>query len=141
MLGRALKFAVAAFMCGQMVVIGHFIARGDLSKPDGPIVEYKDFVTILLTCLAVMIAVATIFAAVAAVWGFDFLKRETQAHAEAAAHVSAEKIASERIEAILPGLVEQAVRFQMQQGSNTSSGQNNSNDQADQIADEVAKGT
>jgi hypothetical protein len=139
MLGRALKFAVAVFMCGQMVVIFHFIARGDLSKPDTPIVEYKDFVTILLTCLGVMIAVATIFAAVAAVWGFDLLKRETQAHAETAAQASAERIAHARIEAILPGLVERAVRFQMQQGPNVSSGQGTSEDQADQIADEVAK--
>jgi hypothetical protein len=140
MLGRVLSFTVAAFMCGQMVLIFHFVAHGDLEKPAAPIVEYKDFVTILLTCLGVMIAVATVFAAVAAVWGFDLLRRETQAHAETSAKASAEKIAHDRIEAMLPSLVERAVRFEFEmQGSQGSSGQQGLDDQADQIADEIAK--
>jgi hypothetical protein len=115
-----------------MVLILWFVARGDLNKPEAPILEYKDFVAILLTALGVMIAIVTVFAAFGAIWGFDLLRRET--------HATAEKVARDKVDEILPSLVEQAVRFQMQ-GPNTQSGQDNSGDQADQIADEIAKGT
>lgn len=132
MLEKALKLFAVLFICALTVLLFHFIAKGDLEKPSAPIVEYKDFVTILLTALGVIIAIATIFAAIGAIWGFDLLRRET--------HASAEKAAREKVDEILPSLVEQAVRFQLQ-GSNALSGGKGSNDQADQIADEVAKGT
>lgn len=121
MLARALPIVATAFVCALVVLVFHFVAKGDLEKPSAPLVEYKDFVTILLTSLGVMIAIATIFAAIGAFWGFDLLKRETQA--------SAEKAAREQVVAMLPALVQNAVRFETQ-GLRSS---------ADQIADEVAK--
>jgi hypothetical protein len=57
------------------------------------------------------------------------LKRETQA--------SAEKNARERIEAMLPGLVVRAVRFEMQGQEGLA--QPSVDVSADQIADEIAK--
>ena len=104
----------------------HFIAHGDLEKSSAPLVEYKDFVTILLTALGVMIAIATIFAAIGAFWGFDLLRRETQA--------STERAARAQVDAILPSLVEQALRFERQAGA-----QQNTDASADQIAQEMAK--
>lgn len=121
MLGRALNLITVLFVCGQTVLILHFVARGDLSSPSAPIIEYKDFVTILLTALGVMIAVGAIFAAVAAIWGFEFLRRETRE--------SAEKAARQQTEAMLPSLVQQQVRFELQ-GMKTS---------GDEIAAEMSK--
>jgi hypothetical protein len=129
MLGRALQIGVTVFVCAQMVLILHFVGHGDLERPSAPLIEYKDFVSILLMALGVMIAIATIFAAIGAFWGFDLLKRETQA--------SAEKIARERIEAMLPGLVVRAVRFEMQGQEGLA--QPSVDVSADQIADEIAK--
>ena len=103
------------------MLILHFVARGDLSSPTAPIIEYKDFVTILLTALGVMIAVAAIFAAIAAIWGFEFLRRETRE--------SAEKAARQQTEAMLPSLVQQQVQFELQ-GVKTS---------GDEIAAEMSK--
>lgn len=40
--------------------------------------EYKDFLSILLTALGVMIAVLTLFLAVIAIWGFSALRDEAR---------------------------------------------------------------
>ena len=41
-------------------------------------IEYKDYITILLTALAVMMAMATILLAALAIWGFGALKDEAK---------------------------------------------------------------
>jgi hypothetical protein len=125
MLGRALAIAALLFVCGQTVLILHFIAHGDLSKPAAPLIEYKDFVTILLTALGVMIAVAAIAAAFAAIWGFEFLRRETRESAEKAARLQTEAM----LPTLLPNLVQQQVQFELQ-GVKTS---------GDEIAAEMSK--
>lgn len=129
MLGRALNVVVAMFGCALFIMVFHFIAKGDLEKPSAPVIEYKDFVTILLTSLAVMIAVATVIAALIAIWGFDFIQRATKTSAENVAREHAEKIAQARVEAMLPALVQDAVRFETQNLSGS----------ANRIAEEVAK--
>lgn len=45
-------------------------------------IEYKDFISIVLTALAVIIAALTVFVAVAAIWGFTALREEARATAE-----------------------------------------------------------
>jgi heme/copper-type cytochrome/quinol oxidase subunit 2 len=57
-------------------------------------IEYKDFISILLTGLAVMIAVATIVLAAAAIWGFEALRKEAKASAENVARETATAVAT-----------------------------------------------
>jgi hypothetical protein len=56
-------------------------------------IEYKYFISILLTALAVMIAVATILIAVAAIWGFAVLREEARSSAERIAAKVAREVA------------------------------------------------
>src|SRR3954471_5594814 len=63
------------------------------SPPESSTLEYKDFISILLTGLAVMIAVATVFLAAAAIWGFEAIRREAKASAEIEARETATTVA------------------------------------------------
>src|SRR4051794_26710329 len=65
------------------------------SPPESSTLEYKDFISILLTGLAVMIAVATILLAAAAIWGFELIRKEARLSAEHEASVVAERVARE----------------------------------------------
>src|SRR6202034_452067 len=76
-----------------------------------PLVEYKDFVSILLTAIAVMIAVGAVIAAFAAIWGFDLLRREIVKTATDTATKVATDAATARVDALVPGLVEKAQRL------------------------------
>jgi hypothetical protein len=67
-------------------------SRLPLAK-DGQGIEYKDFISILLTALAVMIAAATILLATAAIWGFTALREEARSSAEKEASRVARDIA------------------------------------------------
>jgi hypothetical protein len=75
-----------------------------------PVIEYKDFVSILLTALGVMIAVAAVAAALGAVWGFEFLRREMNRIARETAIETAKK----EVQTIVPGLVDEALAFSEQ---------------------------
>jgi ABC-type enterochelin transport system permease subunit len=63
-------------------------------EKDAEGVEYKDFISILLTALAVMIALATILLAGLALWGFGALKDEARSVAERVAKETAEPVAA-----------------------------------------------
>ena len=63
-------------------------------------IEYKDFISILLTGLAVMVAVATVLLAAAAIWAFEFIRREACAAAILEAKKVAEKEARETASAV-----------------------------------------
>jgi hypothetical protein len=76
------------------ILVLYFLARGYQPAPkDAQTIEYKDFISILLTGLAVMIAVATVFLAAAAIWGFEAIRREAKASAEIEARETATTVA------------------------------------------------
>jgi hypothetical protein len=110
-------FAIIAV--GLITLYVFFI--GDLTtEREHGVVEYKDFVTILLTAVAVMIAVATVIVALMAVFGYTILRDEmnrtaakiAEDKASEIARRRAEEVARERTDAMVPALVAQAVRFQ-----------------------------
>jgi len=107
MLIRALQVTALFLICAVSIVSMYAFTNGSLAGARPPVVEYKDFVTILLTALAVMIAVATFMGALAAVWGFTVLRDEAHRAAEAAA----EKVAKAHVESTVPRLVEEAMNF------------------------------
>jgi hypothetical protein len=113
---RALAAVGLCFVLAAAWMAIQLVAGGGSTTGQMAVVEYKDFVTILLTALAVMIAVGTIMAAFAAIYGFDLLRKElVKASAETAAKVAAEqaeKIARARVDELVPGLVDQTVRFE-----------------------------
>jgi pheromone shutdown protein TraB len=110
--------------------------NGELSA-QSPKLEYKDFVSILLTGIAVMIAVATVVAAMGALWGYviirDEIKRTVEKvatdRAEVIAKKRAEEVARERVDTLVPSLVNEMIYF-MQQGEPSKS---------DEIADEYGR--
>ncbi len=125
MVFRAFISVAVLFICSVAVLILYLVAHGDLTAAHAPVVEYKDFVTILLTALAVMISVAAFLGALAAVWGFSVLKDESRV----AAKLAAEAMAKARVEAMVPLLVEEAMSFHSK-GAATK---------ADEIAEEYGK--
>jgi hypothetical protein len=135
MVFRAFISVAVLFICAIAVLIlycvahGNLVAHGDLFGPHPPVVEYKDFVTILLTALAVMIAVAAFVGAIAAVWGFTALREETHRAAEVAAKIAAEAVAKAHVETTVPRLVEEAVSFALK----------SKDTKADAVAEEYGK--
>jgi hypothetical protein len=109
MLLRALQFVGWCSVIAVALVVA--VAFSHSSAPsEHPVVEYKDFVSILLTAIAVMIGIGAVIAAFAAIWGFDLLRKEmTKIAADAAADV-----ATKRVDEIVPGLVEQSLKVDRQ---------------------------
>ena len=76
MLWKAFGIVMA---CANCVLIAflfcylHLNRHAFLAPANG--LEWKDFVSILLTALGVMLAVMTLFLAVLAIWGIQFLER------------------------------------------------------------------
>jgi hypothetical protein len=78
------------------ILVLYFLMRGYRPPPkDAQTIEYKDFISILLTGLAVMMAVGTIMIAAAAVWGFEAIRKEVRVSADAVARETATRIAKE----------------------------------------------
>jgi hypothetical protein len=122
MILRALQVIGWCFIIAASIAICVMAGRG----PSGsPVLEYKDFVSILLTALGVMIAIGAVLAAVAAVWGFETLRKETTN----AAVLTATRVAEEKINEIVPGLVEKAAKIDREV----------SGPRADKIAEEFGK--
>jgi heme/copper-type cytochrome/quinol oxidase subunit 2 len=92
------RTAVAILVCFNIalgILVLYFLARGYQPPPkEAQTIEYKDFISILLTGLAVMIAVGTIMIAAAAVWGFEAIRREAKASAEVEARKTATTVAT-----------------------------------------------
>jgi hypothetical protein len=111
----ALRAVAWCLFCALAVLFLYLYINGQIGAgPDHPVIEYKDFVTILLTALAVMIAVATVVVAVAAVWGYVAIRDEISRTVKEIAGKRAEEVARDRIEAIAPGLVKEIIRFDEQ---------------------------
>ena len=74
---------------GYIADVFRFFARYQKSIPAQPALEYKDFVSILLTAVGLLITVLALFLALAAFWGYQGIKLEA---ARVAAEV-AERVA------------------------------------------------
>ena len=103
---RALRIIGWCFL-GAAALEAAYVISGSPASGAHPTVEYKDFVSILLTALGVMIALAAVAAALAAVWGFEFLRKEMH---KIAAETAAD-VAKKEVQAIVPGLVEETSAF------------------------------
>jgi hypothetical protein len=116
MIFRALQAVGWCFVIAAAIAICVIAGRGP--SAGNPVVEYKDFVSILLTALGVMIAVGAVVAAVGAFYGFEVLRREVvHAAAEAArkaAESTATQVAQTKVDEIVPGLVEKSMKIDRQ---------------------------
>jgi hypothetical protein len=95
----ARRAAIAFLICFNValgVLVVYMLARGYQPPPkDAQTIEYKDFISILLTGLAVMLAVGTIMIAAAAVWGFEAIRKEVRISADAVARETSMRVAKE----------------------------------------------
>lgn len=106
---RAIWVALFAFLTAINLVFAIFYSafayRGgiNLGATAGGI-EYKDFISILLTALGVLMTVLAIFLAVLAVWGFNTLRDEARRvaweAAEREAKIVAAAVAARTVEAM-----------------------------------------
>jgi len=93
------RATIAFLICFNValgILVVWFLSRGyQPHLKEAQTIEYKDFISILLTGLAVMIAVATIMLAAAAVWGFEAIRKEAKASAENVARETATAVAKD----------------------------------------------
>jgi hypothetical protein len=102
---RKAAFAVLTLANVSLALLmTYYLFRGGVITPASAPLEYKDFVAILLTALGVMIALGALLIAVLAVW--------TYKNAMELITAAADKAARERVDLILPGLVEDQMRFE-----------------------------
>jgi flagellar basal body-associated protein FliL len=118
---RTLQVLLTLFNIAFAILAVYFIQKGGVITPQSQALDYKDFVTILLTGIAVMIAVGAVAVALFAVWGFSALREE--------ARESARRAAEARIDELVPSLVEKALKFDREAAGA----------EADQIAQEYGK--
>lgn len=76
MLWRGFQVLLTVFNLAFAVLAMYFIMKGGVVTPESAGLDWKDFVTILLTALTVMVAIGALFIAVLAVWTYKDL-RET----------------------------------------------------------------
>lgn len=104
MLFRAFQIVGWCLVFAVVLIAVYFMGAASRTTGANPVIEYKDFVAILLTALGVMVAVAAVAAAFAAVWGFELLRKEMREVAG--------QIAKNEVQATVPGLVDEAMAFQ-----------------------------
>jgi hypothetical protein len=74
---RAAVLIVGLFNVALFAILVWVVGRGHWQLPTGPsAIEYKDFIAILLTGIALMVALLALVAAGAAVWGFENIRKE-----------------------------------------------------------------
>jgi hypothetical protein len=119
MLWRSIKIVGTLINVAVWVVAIYFLFSrsahqrwfGFPSVGEGPSVEYKDFVSILLTVLAVMIGVAAFIVALVAIWGIA----EGRKMLESIARDIAEQAAIKRVNDLVPRMVDEALAFDQSQ--------------------------
>jgi hypothetical protein len=93
------RTAVAILACFNValgLLVLWFLARGYKPLPkEAQALEYKDFISILLTGLGLMMAVGTVMLAAAAIWGFEAIRKEIRISADAIARETATLVAKE----------------------------------------------
>ena len=96
---RIAQLTLGCLNIAVIIVFGYAVYRGGVPfarEGQPPTIEYKDFVTIILTAVTVMLAAVTIFLAVAAIWGYNTLKEAAQR--EAAKMARTNKALNEQID-------------------------------------------
>lgn len=81
---------------------------GFLLKPGPPSVDYKDFVSLLLTALGLMIAIGAFFIAVFAFWGY---REATELVKRTAEEVAKAEVAEQVPSLVTPELVSTALKI------------------------------
>jgi hypothetical protein len=99
---RGVQFFFTVLNLAALFTLGVIFWKGWWVPTVGPTaIEYKDFVSIVLTALALMIAMLAAFLAALAVYGFQFIRKEAQKLAESeatrVAKVTAETVASRAV--------------------------------------------
>lgn len=96
MLWKAFGIVMACANCVLIAFLFYYLHlnRHTILAPANGL-EWKDFVSILLTALGVMLAVMTLFLAVLAIWGFNSLKEEAIRVARTAAMETAGPVAAQ----------------------------------------------
>src|SRR4051794_14140465 len=87
---RAFQVLLTIFNIAFFWMAKFFIWKGGVTTPHSEPIEYKDLVAILLTGIAVMIAIAAVFLAVLAIWTY----REAMTLIERVARETATPIAT-----------------------------------------------
>lgn len=108
---RVGNVCLLAFNLAFAVLALFFIFRGGVKADPSAGLEYKDFISILLTGLSVMIAIGAIFIAVLAIWSYSHFKTLTEASAEKAASAKAEGMVSEWLATEAPAVVRKNVEL------------------------------
>jgi magnesium-transporting ATPase (P-type) len=96
---RGLQIVLGALQIAVVVIAGFIVWHWSGTPSTGASsIEYKDFVSILLTALALMIAVLAAFLAAAAVYGFQAIREQacriSMEKSEEVAKTTAESVAS-----------------------------------------------
>lgn len=107
MFRRSCWVVLVLFNVAFAIMALYFIFKGGVVTPASASLEYKDFVAILLTGLGVMIALGALLIAVLAIWTY---KNAIELIVEAAQR-AAEKAARAHVEATVPGMVDDVIRF------------------------------
>jgi hypothetical protein len=75
----SLLFFGAGVLCGEMLLASYFFQWHFLPREAAPKMSYAEFVSILLTGIAVILAVLALFVASLAVWGYSQFREMTKA--------------------------------------------------------------
>lgn len=93
---RAFYFCSTLFNVGLAITVGYLLwTRSPIVAAEHQSIEYKDFVSILLTALAVMVAVVTLLVAALAIWGFGAIREDVRGRAAREARREANRIAKD----------------------------------------------
>jgi hypothetical protein len=125
---RAGRVLILLFNVAFFVMALYFVFKGGVRTEASSALEYKDFISILLTGLSVMIAVGAILIAVLAIWSYS--------HFRTLAIEAAEKTAKSTVDGWLADQAPSIIRKHVDLLKDTSLGSEN-----DEIAaDEIGKG-
>jgi uncharacterized membrane protein YidH (DUF202 family) len=104
---RAGQIGLLVFNISFAVMALYFIFKGGTKTDASSGLEYKDFVSIMLTALSVMIALGAIFVAILAIWSYNNFK----ALVEQAAEKKAQECVGSWLEKEAPGVVREQLGF------------------------------
>lgn len=132
---RGGRLALFAFQVTFVLIAAAFILKGVFSPSgkDTAGLEYKDFVSILLTALSAMVAIVAVFMAILAIWSYKHM-------AELVTH-AAEKSASEKASEMMGGWLAndapRSVSQQLELLTDTTLGQGEDSKAADDIGQQA----
>jgi hypothetical protein len=132
---RGLKLFVWTVQITLFLFAGILVFKNVLgpSAKDVSSLDYRDFVSILLAALGVMIAVFTVIISILAIWGYNNIQITAKETAEKTAKETAEKIAKEWMVSNAPELIQKQVDLL----TDTTLGPGNDGTAADDIGNQA----